>query len=87
MFVTALVLTALGTFALGLLVGRGWVVFLSLIVWPIIMLGLAQDWWGSGTGELGGLAMLIGMLVALAAGVLGVGARRLGGSVLRERST
>lgn len=87
MFVAALGLTALGAFAVGLLVGRGWIVIPMLLTWPIIMLGLLQDWWGDGAGDLWGLAMMIGMLVTLAAGTLGVLSRRLGGSVLRARNT
>lgn len=67
-------------YALAGLLWRFWALALPFVVVPVLYLGLAQDWWGSGLGDAAGAAMMIYLVMAL--GITFVGA--IAGTAIRS---
>ena len=77
----ALVVAIAALALVGLAAGRVWSLGLPFVVVPLIYVGLAQRWWGSGLGDGWEFAFGLVLAVAVAAAALGLATR----SVARHR--
>jgi hypothetical protein len=71
-----LILVLAVAIAVGFLIGRWAIVIVLAAAWPVYFLGLHQEWWGHGVGDGWQWILIVGTLVATAAGAAGVFARR-----------
>ena len=59
-------------FVVALVVRRPIVLLFAAAVWPLLVLGVAADWWGSRLGERWELALVIETVIAVVAAALGI---------------
>ncbi|MGH3040667.1 MAG: hypothetical protein ACRDNG_02820 [Gaiellaceae bacterium] len=67
---------------IGFAVNRWWTLVLPLATWPIYYHGLRTEWWGSGVGDGWQDWRTFAIAASVLATLLGIGVRRLGGSML-----